>query len=455
MALNPRQMLGLGNTRPSMQYQQLNQAFQSDPRRILGQTLMGQGTSSAPVRTPLEGLGRLSSALVGAYLQRKAGDEAVSREDKARDALLASLPANASPVLRGMVDNNPSGLQTAMATQALQPTSTLKTQELPGAPGAVVVGTESTSPFGGTTFTPSSVYKPTKPADSFRPLNASEITQYGLSDDEAQGLQINEVTNRLVGRQGAAPTVNINQEAAKAGETEFAKGIAKSQVAQLTKLTEQANLAAENEDAINSILTLYNRTESEGFDINELTGPGTEFKLNLKTSAASIGGLFGIDLDDIGFDVDQITDQQTLKASFNKLSLAMTKMLKGAISEKELRIASEATANFGNTPEANRMILLTQTAAAAKARAVEGEAFRYIEANGNLGKGKIDGKTYNSFSQYKREFVNQDKEFIVKQVVPEIKSMAEMKALVKISGGLNNLSDETVALMDERLAQLQ
>ena len=455
MAHNPFHGLMQPGRRPSMQFQQLNPAFQSDPRRILGQTLMGQGTSTAPVRTPLEGLGRLSSALVGAYLQRKAGDEQVRREGEARDALLASLPANASPMLRSMVDSNPSGLQTAMATQAMQPTTALKTQELPGAPGAVVVGTESTSPFGGTTFTPSSVYKPTKPADSFRPLNASEITQYGLSDDEAQGLQINEVTNRLVGRQGAAPTVNINQEAAKAGETEFAKGIAKSQVAQLTKLTEQANLAAENEDAINSILTLYNRTESEGFDINELTGPGTEFKLNLKTSAASIGGLFGIDLDDIGFDVDQITDQQTLKASFNKLSLAMTKVLKGAISEKELRIASEATANFGNTPEANRMILLTQKAAAAKARAVEGEAFRYIEANGNLGKGKIDGKTYNSFSQYKREFVNQDKEFIVKQVVPEIKSMAEMKALVKISGGLNNLSDETVALMDERLAQLQ
>ena len=455
MAINPRQMLGLGGTRPSMQYQQLNQAYQSDPRRILGQTLMGQGTSTAPVRTPLQGLGRLSSALVGAYLQRKAGDAQVERETEARDALLASLPADASPMLRNLVQVNPGAVQSAMATSAFQPTSRLMTQELPGAPGAVVVGTESTGPFGGTTFTPSSVYKPTKPTDSFRPLTASEITQYGLSNEEAQGLQINEVTNRLVGRQGAAPTVNINQEAAKAGETEFAKGIAKSQVAQLDKLTEQANLAAENEDAINSILTLYNRTESEGFDINELTGPGTEFKLNLKTSAASIGGLFGIDLEDIGFDVDQITDQQTLKASFNKLSLAMTKVLKGAISEKELRIASEATANFGNTPEANRMILLTQKAAAAKARAVEGEAFRYIEANGNLGKGKIDGKTYNSFSQYKREFVNQDKEFIVKQVVPEIKSMAEMKALVKISGGIDNLSDETIALMDERLAQLQ
>jgi hypothetical protein len=50
-----RQRLGLGGTRPSMQYQQLNQTYQSDPRRILGQALMEQGTSTAPVRTPLAG----------------------------------------------------------------------------------------------------------------------------------------------------------------------------------------------------------------------------------------------------------------------------------------------------------------------------------------------------------------------------------------------------------------
>ena len=114
--------------RPSMQFQQLNQAYQSDPRRILGQTLMGQGASAAPVASPLQGLGRLSSALVGAYLQRKAGDNLLQQEQDARSALLSSLPANASPMLRSMVDTNPSGLQAAMATQAIQPTTALKTQ---------------------------------------------------------------------------------------------------------------------------------------------------------------------------------------------------------------------------------------------------------------------------------------------------------------------------------------
>ena len=110
MALNPRQMLGLGNTRPSMQYQQLNQAFQSDPRRILGQTLMGQGASSAPVRTPLQGLGRLSSALVGAYLQRKAGDAQVAREDEYRTNLgnaLSGIDLSAVPSLQALSGVSP------------------------------------------------------------------------------------------------------------------------------------------------------------------------------------------------------------------------------------------------------------------------------------------------------------------------------------------------------------
>jgi hypothetical protein len=104
MPLNPRQMLGLGNTRPSMQYQQLNQAFQSDPRRILGQTLMGQGASSAPVRTPLQGLGRLSSALIGAYLQRRAGDAQVERESEYSNQLATALT--------GLGDNIPSAITT-------------------------------------------------------------------------------------------------------------------------------------------------------------------------------------------------------------------------------------------------------------------------------------------------------------------------------------------------------
>jgi hypothetical protein len=452
MALNPRQMLGLGNARPSMRYQQLNQSFQSDPRRILGQALMQQGASAAPVRTPLQGLGRLSSALVGAYLQRKAGDAQVERETAMTDQIMGMLGPNVAPNVRAAVAANPAAAQTALLAAQFAPTTSSELATLGDFTG---VRTTQTNPItGATSSSIGNLVQPraaAKPLDSFRPLTAAEIESYDLTADEAQNFQINETTGRLVSPRGAAPTVNVTNAPTLAGETEFAKGIAKAQVKQLETLTEKANLSAENEDAINSILSLYNRVESEGLDLSALTGPGADLKLNLTETLASIGGLFGFDLDELGIDAEKITDQQTLRAAFNKLSLEMTKVLKGAISEKELAVAQRATANFGNTPEANRMILLTQRAAAAKARAVENEAFRYIEANGNLGKGSLDGEEYNSFTQYQRKFVNRDKEFVIKQVIPEINSLSEMKALVKIAGGLNNLSDETVQLMDERL----
>jgi hypothetical protein len=111
-------MLGLGNARPSMRYQQLNQSFQSDPRRILGQALMQQGASAAPVRTPLQGLGRLSSALVGAYLQRKAGDAQVEREKAFEtnvQSALSGLNLSATPTLEALSDFDPLAALTAGA----------------------------------------------------------------------------------------------------------------------------------------------------------------------------------------------------------------------------------------------------------------------------------------------------------------------------------------------------
>lgn len=110
MALNPRQMLGLSSNRPTMQFQQLNRAFQTDPRQILGQSLLAQGVSSAPVATPLQGLGRLSSALVGAFLQRKAGDAQVEREDQYRNQLASALSGvdmSSVPSLQALSEVNP------------------------------------------------------------------------------------------------------------------------------------------------------------------------------------------------------------------------------------------------------------------------------------------------------------------------------------------------------------
>ena len=124
MAHTPFHGLMQRGQRPSMQFQQLNQAYQSDPRRILGQTLMGQGASSAPVRTPLQGLGRLSSALVGAYLQRKAGDAQTARETQMTDQIMGMLGPNVAPGVRAAVAGNPAAAQSALMAAQFQPTTT-------------------------------------------------------------------------------------------------------------------------------------------------------------------------------------------------------------------------------------------------------------------------------------------------------------------------------------------
>jgi|TARA_A100001388_G_C28774294_1_gene506146 hypothetical protein len=134
MAISPRTMMGLPNS-PSFRYKALNPAFQSDPRRILGQQLQQQGLSSAPVRTPLQGLGRLSSALIGAYLQKGAIDRQVARENEYQNQLanaLAGIDLSKTPILSGLSNVAPevalplaANMEITKATQ--KPTETFTT----------------------------------------------------------------------------------------------------------------------------------------------------------------------------------------------------------------------------------------------------------------------------------------------------------------------------------------
>jgi len=382
-------------------------------------------------------------------------DRQVTREEERTNQIMGMIPENADPRIRAFALANPDAFANAFGQSMFMPTNEAFVRQAEG--GGTLYGTKSTSPFGPSSESISGFKAPPNPTKQdfvtlVNKTNSKDVRTFQLGDPKINTLLAKDFVERS---RSTAPTVNITQEADKKFETAFAKGMAETQVKQIQDLSAKANLASENEEQINSILTLYNRAESQGLDLSALTGPGAEFKLELTESFATIGGLFGFDLKELDIDIDKITDQQTLRSAFNKLSLQMTKLLKGAISEKELTVASRATANFGNTAEANRIILLTQRAAASKARAVENEAFRYVNKNGNLGQGTLDGEKYNSFTQYQREFVKRDEDFLVKQVIPEINSESEMKALIKIAGGTNALSDEVSQLMNDRLDKIQ
>ena len=159
MAHNPFHGLTQAGRQPSMQYQQLNQAFQSDPRRILGQALMQQGASTAPVSTPLQGLGRLSSALVGAYLKRKAGDTIVEREDERRQSIQQAFP-NVDPSLISLGGDS---LIAALTAQRIAPVTTSKIVR-GDVSGGYVTQTTTTPPVGDPSTILSAPSFPPKPA---------------------------------------------------------------------------------------------------------------------------------------------------------------------------------------------------------------------------------------------------------------------------------------------------
>lgn len=70
--------------------------YAADPRRQMAEQLMAQGSSTAPVRSPLEGMTRALQAGVGGYFGGQADRETKEREDKQSmqivDALAAGQP---------------------------------------------------------------------------------------------------------------------------------------------------------------------------------------------------------------------------------------------------------------------------------------------------------------------------------------------------------------------------
>lgn len=102
---------------------QLFQAYQQDPGLAYGQALMQQGASTAPVRSPLEGLARALTAGVGGYTQSKVRDRYQAQDESYQKGLaaalqggdvLGALSASDDPTLKQM------GLQ-AQIQRAMQP----------------------------------------------------------------------------------------------------------------------------------------------------------------------------------------------------------------------------------------------------------------------------------------------------------------------------------------------
>lgn len=105
---------------PSFRFQDLNKAYQLDPRNTLANTLMQQGARGGSLRTPLEGIGRLSQSLVAAMLQKRGLDRLEGQETTRQENLqtaLQNLNLENNPALAALAQIDPLSALTAGVQQ--------------------------------------------------------------------------------------------------------------------------------------------------------------------------------------------------------------------------------------------------------------------------------------------------------------------------------------------------
>ena len=407
MTTIPRQMVGLPSS-PSFRYKALNPAYQSDPRRILGQQLMQQGSSSAPVATPLQGLGRLSSALVGAYLQKGAMDRQVSREEERTNQIMGMIPANASPEIRAYAQSNPEGFMAAFGQSMFKPKTEVFTQNLPG---GTVYGQQSTDRFGNVSMTPSGFSKAT-------------VAKTTAAEKNAISLGYKPGTPEFISyiREATLPKPDTTAIDVSTGN-KFTPEQKKFGELRATSINQNIIVPAQKADeTIQNIDTALRLLEENP----NISGLGEEGILRLKETVGGLVRLFGVDPEKAGINLKDIGKQQVFESIVNKLVLDQTSKLKGALSNKELDFSGKATAQLGTSVEANKVILAFQKRAAVKAINVSEKAQEYFSKNKTFGKGEFDGKKYSSVDAYLREYKN-DNEIFGPDLIQSFQTNGEIK----------------------------
>jgi hypothetical protein len=348
MAIDTRQMVGLPSS-PSFRYKQLNPAYQSDPRRILGQSLMTQGNSYAPVATPLQGLGRLSSALVGAYLQKGAMDRQVAREDELTNNLTNMLPEGASNNQRQLMKMYPE----MFAQSLMQPKLTSELVDLDG--GYKAIKNIQTGPFGNESSTISNLTQDKIPTQTTAYKNARSIGLVPGTPEFNDFIKKNSATGT---------TVNMNTSPGS-----------KSLITRFDKITDNADT---------SNLTLNKITELEGLINNGVeTGFGVESVANL----GKIKQFFNPD-----YKVKEIAGIENFNATATQLVMPLVKQLGVNPTDNDLKMTEKGAATLGKTTAGNKLILKSLKVSNARNVVLSNEANKFIAANPNIENEGLQGR---------------------------------------------------------------
>ena len=360
---------------PSFRFQNLNKAFQLDPRNTLASALMQQGMRGGPVRTPLEGIGRLSQSLVGAMLQKRAldrleGQETTRQENlqAQQDAITATLPANLQSMFTGPATaESLASVQQLNLQKELAPTSEFAIQQTPQ---GSVFGVKETDAFGNETFKPSG--QQTTPRQLAQPktniitlVNKDDPNDVVTGDVDSEQIQSALASGKSYAKQTAGTNINIDQQT----QSKFDEKAAESAIKRLEDIQKLVFQDAELENRLDIAESLL-----EG---GTETGPFTELTIGLRGSLKQLGFLNDEQ-------VQNLTNQEVLRTSFNYLIPRQRVPGSGATSDFEARLFSQATANLQNTPEANLILVKGLQALTTRKKEVLKAMEKYATDNKNL-----------------------------------------------------------------------
>lgn len=337
---------------------QLFQAYNSDPRLAMAQGLMQQGASTAPVRTPLEGVARALTAGLGGYQAGQVRKGYQGQDDRYRAGLAEALKGG--DVIGALSSSNEPMLQQlamdARLKQALEkPANSFKTltDEEEKALGLPTAGTYQ--------------------RDSTGKVDVLQAPPAGFKiGDTRQYVQGNQrITEQYTDKgwvplgTGAAfappPQVNVNTKT----ETAFGQAFGKGEGEAASALANDVgNAAASQLQQLDALKSAVAQLQAAGGDTGALA------KLGLEATRIAQG--LGIDPAALGLPANA-GPAEVINAVSNKLAMEARNPaggagMPGAMSDADRAFLSQTVPNLGDSPQGIAMkIDIAAKAAARKA----------------------------------------------------------------------------------------
>lgn len=333
----------------------------NDPREGLAQALIQGGTQATPVHHPLEGLGRLASALSGAYIARKQREEqeerrkqtasalsqAIANVNKPEETITNAMPApGGGEVVASFADFNPGSTGMANAVEReLAPGEkmTRLAQEISG-----VMPAEAANIVLAQTQAEADAQR--KAAESAAARKDKEVRVLSPQETAAMGVdpKIYKVEIDAFGN----PTFNKISDALSPTALQQKMDIA-------AKGANRTNINTEDKSPVNKrLLGLLDDNDEIGQRVQRLTSI-QQLSENAPTGLGAEFKAWGTRVADaLGFDVDMEEVKTLEQFRVAQMDFVMDRIAgtKGAISEKEMRAFEQAGPNIANTPEGNVII---------------------------------------------------------------------------------------------------